>query len=582
MAPEQVAGEPTEARTDLYALGVMLYELSAKNTPFTGTLAQVLQAKLKERAPSLIAVNRALPVGLPELVNDLLRRDPKTRPTTIEVNRRLTVILDRLTSRKAREVKETLPSKAPLDTRPSTAPRAVQLPRRSPPPYLILLIAVIALLLGYFAGNTLNKGKPATKRKLILPLVSSARLVDLDEIQLILSRQAMPGYIDYALETLDGDVSRYPKGRFALQGKSIQEKLLTIKVPSCVFETINIKLEVKEKSEGGTLKYEQVFAISSKALLDKLFEPIDRLKSDTLNRLVKDTQTLATENMVLREDGVPEKVRMPKITRRLAQRVDQEGLSLAHCKRLAKFLPMLIEREPWLGEALALRLLPLRHVERSAMDYVCPTPPWKFCINNEFGFQYGRNSLPKSRKDWHTLAYNSLLTKERNGEYVWLWMASWNMVGQFQASSALAEIVWHPVNEVITTMNFMASDERRPVPADLVATKTIKLVNKTKSILKWPPRKAQIGFTTRLFGPESVISLRVNNSPLISVINTASFRLTYEQSFSTTQMSWTAVPLNPKWLRKDINTVFFQPQKVPGPQPPTPICFKDIALYVRY
>ena len=582
MAPEQVVGEPTEARTDLYALGVMLYELCAKTTPFTGTLAQILTAKLQERAPSLLSVNRALPNGLPELVNDLLRRDPKTRPTTSEVNRRLTVILDRLTSRKAREVKETLPSKAPPDTRPSIAPNAVQLPKNTPSPYLFLLIALIALSLGYFAGNSGIKGKPVSKRKLILPLVSSVRLVDLNEIRLNLSRQAMPGYIDYEIETLDGDGSNYPNGRFELQGKSLQEKLLSIKVPSCVFETINIKLDVKEKSEGGTLKYEQVFAISPRALLDKLFEPIDRLKNETLNRLVKDTQTLATENMVLREDGVPEKIRMPKITQRLAQRVDQEGLSLSHCERLAHFLPKLIKREPWLGEALALRLLPLRHVERSAMDYVCPTPPWKFCINNAFGFQYGRNSLPKSRQGWQTMAYHSLLTKESNGEHVWLWMANWTMVGQFQSSKALSEIVWHPVNEVITTMNFMASDERRPVTADLVATKTIKLVTKLRGNFHWPPKKAQIAFTTRLFGPETVISLRVNNSPLINIINTASFSLTYEQSFSTTQMSWTAVPLNPKWLRKDINTVFIQPQKVPGPQPPTPICFKDVALYVCY
>ena len=153
MAPEQVVGEPIGAATDLYALGVMLYELCAKTAPFVGTLAQILTAKLKEIAPSLNATERALPAGLAGLVNDLLRRDPSKRPSTSEVRRRLTIVLDRLTSKSAREIKPTLPSKAPKETRPSIAPYAVKLENHGFPLRSIFLSALFTpaswLLFGF-------------------------------------------------------------------------------------------------------------------------------------------------------------------------------------------------------------------------------------------------------------------------------------------------------------------------------------------------------------------------------------------------------------------------------------------------
>jgi serine/threonine protein kinase/tetratricopeptide (TPR) repeat protein len=54
MAPEQVRGEPADARADLFALGVMLFEMLAGRRPFEGrSLVEVLHATLHEQPPAL-------------------------------------------------------------------------------------------------------------------------------------------------------------------------------------------------------------------------------------------------------------------------------------------------------------------------------------------------------------------------------------------------------------------------------------------------------------------------------------------------------------------------------------------------
>ena len=54
MAPEQIMGEPVDARGDLFATGAILFEMLAGRPAFTGkTVGEVLHATLSEQPPAL-------------------------------------------------------------------------------------------------------------------------------------------------------------------------------------------------------------------------------------------------------------------------------------------------------------------------------------------------------------------------------------------------------------------------------------------------------------------------------------------------------------------------------------------------
>ena len=80
MAPEQIEGQRGDQRTDIYALGTILYELLSGSVPFTGDSNMVIMAQhLNGTAPRLDRVNPSIPSTLAAIVAKCLSRDPDQR-----------------------------------------------------------------------------------------------------------------------------------------------------------------------------------------------------------------------------------------------------------------------------------------------------------------------------------------------------------------------------------------------------------------------------------------------------------------------------------------------------------------------
>ena len=82
MAPEQVSGEPVDARADLYAVGLLLYELLIGRVPFTGeTPWGAALARLRQPPPDP-RLDITVPRPLAEVVHRCLSRSPEDRPAS--------------------------------------------------------------------------------------------------------------------------------------------------------------------------------------------------------------------------------------------------------------------------------------------------------------------------------------------------------------------------------------------------------------------------------------------------------------------------------------------------------------------
>jgi len=83
VAPEQVRREPVTTAADLYALGVLVFELVAGRPPFIRqNLVELLRAHLDEQPPRLRTLDPTVPAALSRLVDGLLAKSPADRPSS--------------------------------------------------------------------------------------------------------------------------------------------------------------------------------------------------------------------------------------------------------------------------------------------------------------------------------------------------------------------------------------------------------------------------------------------------------------------------------------------------------------------
>src|SRR5262245_20007769 len=155
MSPEQCLGQRVGARSDLYSLGVLVYEMLAGRPPFVDPLQSALLVKQATvPAPPLPRLRQDIPRSLALAVHSLLAKRPEDRPRTAALAK---LLLERSLSQPDR----TLPDIEPLSSTVAALNPGRSIVFRVGAP-LILVVMFGALLAWGYTGETASQLKPET------------------------------------------------------------------------------------------------------------------------------------------------------------------------------------------------------------------------------------------------------------------------------------------------------------------------------------------------------------------------------------------------------------------------------------
>jgi non-specific serine/threonine protein kinase len=100
MSPEQAKGQPADSRSDIFGIGVLLYEMVTGKRPFEGTnLVTVLASILRDAQVPVTRLNPSLPVQLAPIIDKCLEKEPARRwQTAAQLQHRLESLRADLTS----------------------------------------------------------------------------------------------------------------------------------------------------------------------------------------------------------------------------------------------------------------------------------------------------------------------------------------------------------------------------------------------------------------------------------------------------------------------------------------------------
>src|SRR5688572_17611854 len=161
MSPEQTLGASVDTRTDLWSLGVVLYEMLANERPFDGaTRDDIMRSIRDDSARALAAIAQSVPAVLHGIVERCLRKDPATRYQSA--------------TELARDLESAGAGMSSSGGRASHQPRGIV--RRYAPPVIAAAAGAtaIAIALAALTAEPARTAGPSRATLAILPFTSAA------------------------------------------------------------------------------------------------------------------------------------------------------------------------------------------------------------------------------------------------------------------------------------------------------------------------------------------------------------------------------------------------------------------------